>query len=332
MLTFFSASDLKNHAHDAKTLLSVLKQPAAVYFESTPPSKQCLIISVLIHGNEPCGLHALQYFLQANYAFTCNLTFLVMNVEAARTEPLFTHRYLPSQQDFNRIFVPNPITPDEQLAQTIQQELAALKPIACLDIHSYTSAMFKPHAYIADKDIHSESLAKELVDTIVKEQPGNQFYGSFSHHIPSLLLECGMNHSSEATAFAIQAILTFEKYMVTEQSHPLPATCYKVIDNIRLCTSRETKKLIVNHNVSCYNFLPSNTTLPLLIAQMDAGSINQPTDLSEYFISSSGKHPGTYFTDTHQTIRLKQPFSLALISADESRMQDSGFYILETCS
>ena len=120
-----SDSEWKSQAipADDVELLALLGGPAFLY-QTGEDSTRTRIVSTLLHGNEPSGLHAVQSWLRSGQRPAVNTLFFIGVVETALGPPHFHYRFLPGRRDFNRCWLPPYEGPE---AETAQQALRVMR-------------------------------------------------------------------------------------------------------------------------------------------------------------------------------------------------------------
>jgi len=151
-----------------------------------------LFVSVLLHGNEDCGLVAVQQVLRryGEQSLPRALSILIGNVAAAR----HGLRRLDEQPDFNRVWpgnVEHGGTPEQQAMYEVYRQMAEREVFASIDIHNNTG--LNPHYAVVNRlDAGVLHLARLFSRTVVwfKGLPGSQT-NSFTPRCPSVTVECG---------------------------------------------------------------------------------------------------------------------------------------------
>ncbi len=93
-------------------------------------------VSTLLHGNEPSGVRALHRWIKEGLQPQVNLLCFIGSIEAALTDPLFSHRFAPEGKDLNRCFR-SPFEGQEgTIAQAMLRELHHAQPEALIDLHN----------------------------------------------------------------------------------------------------------------------------------------------------------------------------------------------------
>ena len=183
-----------------------------------------VLVTAVVHGNEPCGAIAIDWYLRNNYRPKVGkLSLGFMNIEAYLAfDPLNPNRTRWVEEDFNRLWSPG-VLEDKNRNNTYEffraNEVKYIISNAdfLLDIHS----MQKPcvplmMAGMLDKGI---KLAKDLdyeikviSDTGHKEGMRMRDYGDFSNPKSkknSLLVECGQHWEKSSETVAIETLIKF---------------------------------------------------------------------------------------------------------------------------
>lgn len=192
-------------------------------FDSGKPGPH-VFISAVVHGNEPCGAIALDWFLKKEeMPKSGKLSLGFMNVEAYLAfDPANPNRTRWVDEDFNRLWGPG-VLDDRNRNQTSELLRAReVKPIIAevdflLDIHS----MQKPciPLMMAGMEQKGLDLAKSvgmempiIIDTGHREGMRMRDFGEFSE--PSsfknaLLVECGQHWEKSSEPIAIETMVRF---------------------------------------------------------------------------------------------------------------------------
>ena len=192
-------------------------------FDSGKPGPH-VFISAVVHGNEPCGAIALDWFLKKEeMPKSGKLSLGFMNVEAYLAfDPANPNRTRWVDEDFNRLWGPG-VLDDRNRKQTSEFLRAReVKPIIAevdflLDIHS----MQKPCVplMMAGMEQKGLDLAKSvgmempiIIDTGHREGMRMRDFGEFSE--PSsfknaLLVECGQHWEKSSEPIAIETMVRF---------------------------------------------------------------------------------------------------------------------------
>lgn len=94
------------------------------------------IVSTLMHGNEPSSVMAIHQLLRNGVEPRVDVDYLVLCVNTALSEPLFSHRYLPHLRDMNRCFRAPFEGPQGKFAETVIAYLRSANAEAVVDVHN----------------------------------------------------------------------------------------------------------------------------------------------------------------------------------------------------
>ncbi|WP_438950862.1 succinylglutamate desuccinylase [Porticoccus sp.] len=109
--------------------------PAVIKLDGRDSSR-CRFLVTLLHGNEPSGLKAIHQLLCESFEPEVDTYLAIVSVEAALTEPQFSHRYLPDQRDMNRLFAPPYSDAQAMLAAELLDIIRRVGPEAVIDLHN----------------------------------------------------------------------------------------------------------------------------------------------------------------------------------------------------
>lgn len=174
---------------EATAMLELLGGPTLMHLpgKHEPP----LFVSVLLHGDELAGLHAVQTLLREYQGreLPRALSIFVGNVEAAEHGV----RRLAGQPDYNRIWPGTALeqTPEHHLMQRVVDEMAARKVFASIDIHNNTG--INPHyACVNSIDHRFFHLATLFSRTVVYfTRPQGVQSQALARLCPAVTVECG---------------------------------------------------------------------------------------------------------------------------------------------
>ena len=153
-----------------------------------------------IHGDEPCGVRAIERLLEERPPVERPVTLVVANEAAIETG----QRYL--DEDLNRAF------PGDPGARTHEGRLAAalterLRGCVTLSLHS-TQSTHRPFAVVGELEDWSRRLCRGLsIDTVVES--GSFIEGRLFASADTVEVECGKQGSPEAAANAWRLVREF---------------------------------------------------------------------------------------------------------------------------
>lgn len=174
---------------DVTHLHEVLPGPTLIHLPGRRPEP--LLVSVLLHGNEPVGLQAVQALLRghAGRELPRALSVFIGNVAAAR----YGARFLEGQPDYNRIWPGGGSGdgPEHRMMRRVMEEMRARRVFASVDIHNNTG--LNPHyACINRLDHRFFHLAALFGRTVVYFlRPRGVQAMAFAELCPAVTLECG---------------------------------------------------------------------------------------------------------------------------------------------
>ena len=134
----FNYSSCKDIPEDVEQFLAMLTDCTYIDVEGVDNTRTT-VFTVLIHGSEPSGFIAMHRWLRAGLKPHTNMRFIVASVSAAQKEPVFTHRYLPKEEDLNRCFDGSDNPKLAHRAQMIIDLIKACDAQLVVDLHN-TSA------------------------------------------------------------------------------------------------------------------------------------------------------------------------------------------------
>jgi succinylglutamate desuccinylase len=173
----------------AEALHTLLPGPTLIHLPGrrNPP----LFVSVLLHGNETTGLHALQRLLGkfAGQPLPRALSVFIGNVEAAR----HGLRRLDTQVDFNRAWpgTPHPDCAETALMAQVVEVMRRRGVFVSIDVHNNTG--LNPHYACVNRldprFLRLAALFSRLV--IYFTHPKGTQTAAFAPFCPAVTLECG---------------------------------------------------------------------------------------------------------------------------------------------
>lgn len=148
-----------------------------------------LFVSLMLHGNEPTGLYAVQQLLRdyAERELPRALSIFVGNVSAASRKM----RRLDGQPDYNRIWGMDGDLPEQRMVEQVVAQMAERGVFASIDIHNNTG--INPHYACVNKlETPFLQLASLFSRTVVYfTRPAGVQSMAFAQLCPAVTLECG---------------------------------------------------------------------------------------------------------------------------------------------
>ncbi|MBK1672449.1 peptidase M14 [Ectothiorhodospira shaposhnikovii] len=291
-----------------------------------------LFVSILLHGNEPVGLHAIQQVLAElpMGELPRGLSLFVGNVAAAREGV----RRLEGQADFNRIWpgTEAPASPESRLAAEVVDTMASRGVFASVDIHNNTG--LNPHyACINRLDHRYLRLATLFSRTVVYFiRPRGVQSMAFAELCPAVTLECGKPTDRHGVAHAadyVRACLNLAELPDT----PVPAhdldlfhtvAQVKIPPEVRISFGARETDLLFAPDLDHMNFreLPAGTVLGMV----NGGHTLPITAHDEQGVEVSPH----YFAVEHGRLVLTRPMMPSMLTLDERVIrQDCLCYLME---
>ena len=216
----------------------------------------------LSHGNEPSGFQALHKWLREGRSPAVDITVVLAGVEAALKEPIFFHRHLPDQRDFNRCFCPPYEDPQGLKAKEVLERILWDCPEAVIDMHN-TSGATPPFAVSCKGGIGERALARIFVDRLIVSdlRMGALMEGKFS--CPVVTVEVGGSGDAGSLDTAIEGLERFflwEDLFTNDRTVPLVTNPLRLeLKNIGLGYadgSSEDHEIILRNDIESLNFRP----------------------------------------------------------------------------
>jgi succinylglutamate desuccinylase len=312
----------------ARDLYRLLPGPTLIHLPGR--REQPLFVSVLLHGNEDTGLHAVQALLRRQQRLPRALSVFVANVEAARHGA----RFLPEQPDFNRIWPGSdaPDSPEARMMREIVESMAARHVFASIDLHNNTG--LNPHyACVNRLDHRYLQLALLFSRTVVHfVRPEGVQSMAFAELCPATTVECGKAGQTRALQHAIDyldACLNLSEiptHKVNEQDIDLFHTVaiVKVPNDASFSFQHPGVDLFLNDDLDHLNFreLPAGTVLGTMRPDQPIRLVvtrEQGNDVTD-----------AYFENVGGRLTLKKPIIPSMLTLDERVIrQDCLCYVME---
>ena len=164
-----------------------------------------LFVSVLLHGNEPVGMQAIQEVLKRyqGQELPRALSLFIGNVSAAANK----QRRLDGQPDYNRIWCKGD-TPEHAMAAEIVVQMRERDVFASIDVHNNTG--LNPHYGCVNKlDHRFLRLATNFSRTVVYfTKPEGVQTSAFAKLCPAVTLECGQPEQAYGVKHAAEYLDT----------------------------------------------------------------------------------------------------------------------------
>lgn len=315
---------------DSSSLHTLLPGPALIHL----PGKRTapLFISVLLHGNEPTGLQAIQLLLKKYRTMELprSVSLFFGNISAARQNL----RRLDSQPDYNRIWPGAELPPcaETQMAEEIVAIMKQRNVFASVDIHNNTG--LNPHyACINRLDkrfLQLASLFGRLVVYFIR--PKGVQSSAFAELCPSVTLECGrpgQRHGVEHALEFLEACLNlhdFPDHPVHPQDIDLFHTVaqVKIAEDIKFSFNQPDADLLLNHDIERMNF-----------TEVTPGTVLGTSKINANFPLIAQDENGNNVTDSffrlqNSDLQIIRPTMPSMLTLDERVIrQDCLCYLME---
>ncbi|MGR9100537.1 MAG: M14 family metallopeptidase [Gammaproteobacteria bacterium] len=250
-------------------LHELLPEPTLVHLPGKNP--QPIFVSVLLHGNEPTGLMALQLLLKkySQQSLPRSLSIFFGNTLAAKQGL----RRLDGQPDFNRIWPGTELeqTPESRVMAEIFESMKDRNVFASIDVHNNTG--LNPHYACVNKLDHRFLQLARLFGRLVVHfiRPKGVQTSAFAEICPAVTLECGRPGQQYGVEHAFEFIDSclhlseISDHPVPEQDIDLFHTVAQITvrDDIQFSFQNENADLLLNEDLERMNFteIPAGTVL-----------------------------------------------------------------------
>lgn len=197
----------------ARCIADLLPGPTLIHLPGREPRP--LFVSVLLHGDEPTGLAAVQNLLGRYHGCSLPraLSLFVGNVYAAQKGV----RFLAGQHDYNRIWGAGRDA-EHEMTRAVADQMRVHGVAAAVDVHNNSGR--NPHyAIVARNDPETLALAGRFSRIVVYGRyPDTTCTFAFSALCPSVAIEAGQPHEASAVgsvAEFLDAALNAESYQAT---------------------------------------------------------------------------------------------------------------------
>lgn len=294
--------------------------------------EQPLFFSVLLHGNEPTGLLAVQELLRkyAGRTLPRALSIFVGNIEAAR----HGLRRLNGQPDYNRVWpgTEHPDSPEKQMAAEIVEIMKNRGIFASVDIHNNTG--LNPHYacinILNNRNLQLATMFGRLV--VYFTRPKGVQAAAFAPICPAVTLECG----KPGQRYGVERALEFLEaclHLSEIPNHPIAERDIDLFHTVAQITLREDvsfsfqdadSDLLLDTDLDHMNFteIPAGTVF---------GTINCDSKIPVIARDEEGQDRTTeYFRIENRELILNRAGMPSMLTLDERVIrQDCLCYIME---
>ncbi len=289
-----------------------------------------LFVSVLLHGNEPVGMQAMQQVLKryTDQELPRSLSLFIGNVSAAANK----QRRLDGQPDYNRIWGEGE-TPEHAMAAEIVAHMKQRNVFASIDVHNNTG--LNPHYGCVNKlDHRFLRLATNFSRTVVFFiKPEGVQSSAFAELCPSVTLECGQPEQAYGVKHAAEFLDTVLN-MARLSDRQVPEHDIDLFHTVALVKVPETVSfsfdeaadadLCFETDIDHMNF--RELTPGTVLGQVKEGAVVRLEAMDEKS-ADRGEH---YFSVDDGLLQLKQPVMPSMLTLDEKVIrQDCLCYLME---
>ena len=319
-------------ADSVPDLLQQLDGPTWIYLQGQDSSR-CRVITTLLHGNEPSGLHALHNWLRSDYKPVVDLYCFIGSVEAAREPPGFHYRQLPGTRDLNRCFRPPFNDEQGRIAADLLHRICAVRPEAVIDIHN-TSGAGPSFAVACDNQIAHRSISSLFTERLIITDIRLGALMEIEEGFPVTTIECGGAHDPHAHQLAWQG---FKNFAFTEQlfsartepakldvyQHPMRVELFSGTEITFAESAQASAELTLHADIERFNF----TTAPRETALGWLGK--QGLSCITVRDSHGSDHTHRFFENRDGELITRQALKLFMITKDINiAISDCLFYLV----
>ncbi len=273
------------------------------------------MIVTLLHANEPSGLKAIHRILTESHVPATDIGIVIASVDAAITDPPFSHRYLPGERDLNRCFALEDNSNQAQLAQSILAAIRRFEPEVVIDTHN-TSSHSEPFCVARHRNDDIDRIAAGFADRLIVIR---QTLGTLMEHstdnMPIITTEFGGFMDPGADELAYRSLLNTWTDITEAASptdaleHPLRLETHRTLRVSYSSSLDESSDLTILNTIDQLNFkrVPAGTTL---------GWYREHTH--QHLIAS---HEGEnrffeHFAESHDTLITRTPMTIFMATTD----------------
>ena len=288
-------------------------------------------VSTLLHGNEPSGVRAIHRWIREGHQPQVNVLCFIGNVEAALTDPVFSHRSVPGGQDLNRCFRSPFEGPEGIIAQAMLKELYRIQPEALIDIHN-TSGRSPAYGVATQNGVMQESLTGIFsVHLVVTDLRLGTLMEATETAWPTVTIEAGGTADPQAHELAYRGFSRYAlakdfselSYPVTVAHHPIRVELKKGASLAYASAPMPEVDLTLPQDVDRLNFGTLST-------QERLGWVGAEGLDVLCAINAAGKNlTSTLFSVRHGELMLARPSRLMMVTTNpDIARSDCLFYIL----
>jgi succinylglutamate desuccinylase len=306
--------------------------PTPTLIELPGKHAEPLFVSVLLHGNEPSGLKAMQMLLKKyrNKELPRALALFIGNVYAAK----HNLRRMDNQPDYNRIWpgTEQPDCPESELVAQVYALMKGRRVFASVDIHNNTG--LNPHYAcinrLENRFFQLASLFGRLA--VYFSHPKGVQSAAFADICPAVTLECGRPDQEHGATLALEFLdscLHLSEFP-RQQVHPQDIDLYhtvaqvKMAENITFSFNDPNADFLLDKDIERFNFSEINAGTIL-------GAVNNGTELPLLAYDDTGLDvTRQFFKLDGGQVQLTRPAMPSMLTLDERVIQQDCFcYLME---
>ena len=288
-------------------------------------------VSTLLHGNEPSGVRALHRWIREGQQPQVNVLCFIGAIEAALTEPIFSHRCPPEGKDLNRCFRSPFDGPEGAIAQAMLQELHQVQPEALIDLHNTSGQSPAYGVSTLNREIQ-EILTGIFCDhLIVTDLRLGTLMEATEYDWPTVTIEAGGANNPQADELAYCG---FTRYVLAKDFSDFPSSVTVVHHPIRVELQKDATLAF-----DCAPVPGADLTLPPDVDRLNFGLWSQQETLGWvgkrglevlWAKNAMGQNLNSaIFSLQNGELRLAHPSRLMMVTTNpEIATSDCLFYIL----
>ena len=219
---------------DLEVLAALAGKPALLHLTGEVAAAPHRMVSVLLHGNEDSGFRGLLQWLRSDPTPHNPLWMFIGNTRAASQEGWFADRYLPDQEDFNRVWGIHPVSNRMRRCAAEVLDIVTATPLeAAVDVHNNTGD--NPlYAIVPQASPEMLALAGTVADVgLLWGTQAHTLMQALEPFCPAVAVECGL---AGVPAHAEDARAVIEKFVAASrfEEGTRPVRMYRVTDRVEV--------------------------------------------------------------------------------------------------
>jgi len=271
--------------------------------------------------------------IKSNKPYNFDVYLLIASVKAAKIQPYFSNRFVPGKENFNRVWVDEPKSEDQLIANSIYKFIINLPLIAILDLHSFTAKNTSPHCIICYDNNETINISKKLASTIFfMDMSYGALIDKLGKKFPSVTVECGTNLTREADDSAFDVIQRFftETKVKEGVNHDMTNKIYSGVFNVKV--NKDTKIIWSDKNENNYDLVLRKDVESLNLKEIEAQTFFGWSKSLDCFIIRNKEgivKPNKIFILKDNKLYIKSKAVPSLLAPSEFIIKESGFYLFE---